>query len=253
MKSSSIWMSAMLFSVRPSGGLWLIRCTTHGPMFIVCKSICLNAKCHLELRLSGYHKQDYWTCCWKGYHSAWFAANPTKFVFNQQTHKWTPRKQDFAIGHICILCLSQGQWFRTLLPSSSSHCSQGCHFLWGSSHGQWSAQANLQRHMYCIGPSFRWYQCLEEAGLIATEHQLRVLFVTILYECSLSDPRHLWDTHKHRLCDDLRYRLQHRHIRENPSEDPSDKDIWDYGLFLIDWLLSNFNKSLRDWPDMPQV
>ena len=84
---------------------------------------------------------------------------------------------------------------------------------------------------------------------MATGHQLRVLFITILYECSLSNPRHLWDTHNHRLCDDLRYRLQHRHIRE----DPSNEDVWDYGLFLIDQLLSNFNKSLRDWPDMPQV
>jgi hypothetical protein len=66
-----------------------------------------------------------------------------------------------------------------------------------------------------------WHQCLEEAGHMATGHQLRVLFITILYECSPSNPRHLWDTHKHRLCDDLRYRLQHRHIRE----DPSDEDV----------------------------
>ena len=84
---------------------------------------------------------------------------------------------------------------------------------------------------------------------MATGHQLRVLFVTILYECSPSNPRHLWDTHKHRLCDDLRYRLQHRVIRE----DPSNEDVWDYGLFLVDQLLLQFNKSLKDWPDMPQV
>ena len=64
---------------------------------------------------------------------------------------------------------------------------------------------------------------------MATGHQLRVLFVTILIDCSPTHPRQLWDDHKHSLCDDLRRNLQHRHIRENPSNE----DVWDYGLFLI--------------------
>ena len=57
-----------------------------------------------------------------------------------------------------------------------------------------------------------WHQCLAEAGLMATGHQLRVLFVTILIDCSPTHPRQLWDDHKHSLCDDLRRALQHRHI-----------------------------------------
>jgi hypothetical protein len=91
-----------------------------------------------------------------------------------------------------------------------------------------------------------WHQCLEEAGLMATGHPLRVLFVTILIDCSPTYPRQLWDTHKHRLCDDLRYTLQHRHIQE----DPSDEDISDYGLFLLNstslsktgWICHRFSK-----------
>src|SRR6266542_3557172 len=94
-----------------------------------------------------------------------------------------------------------------------------------------------------------WHQCLGEAGLMATGHQLRVLFVTILIDCSPTHPRQLWNNHKHSLCDDLRRTLQRRHIRENPSNE----DVWDYGLFLISTLLSQLNKSLIFWPDMPQV
>ena len=77
-----------------------------------------------------------------------------------------------------------------------------------------------------------WHQCLAEAGLMAIKYQLRVLFVTILIDCSLIRPRQLWDDYKHSLCDDLKHALQRRHIQENPS----DKDIWDYGLFLISTL-----------------
>ena len=56
----------------------------------------------------------------------------------------------------------------------------------------------------------------------------------------------IWDIHKHRLCDiDSSIGTFERiHLKE---------DVWDYSLFLIDQLLSNFNKSLRDWPDIPQV
>ena len=32
-----------------------------------------------------------------------------------------------------------------------------------------------------------------------------------------------------------------------------DEDFWDYGLYLLDQLLSNSYKSLKDWPDMSQV
>ena len=94
-----------------------------------------------------------------------------------------------------------------------------------------------------------WHQCLGEAGIMATGHQLRVFFVTILINCSPTHSKQLWDDHKHSLCDDLRCTLQRRHIQENSFNE----DIWDYGLFLISTLLSQHNKSLTFWPDMPQV
>jgi len=197
--------------------------------------------------------------------TAWFSANaqyedarnlyyqdfPTKFVFNKQKRKWTPRKQDFAIGRIYYVSPkandSERFYLRLLLTAVKGAISFE-HLR--TVNGQ--LRPTFKDACIALGllsDDNEWHQCLEEAGHMATGHQLRVLFITILYECSPSNPRLLWDTHKHRLCDDLRYRLQHRHIRE----DPSDEDVWDYGLFLIDRLLSNFNKSLRDWPDMPQV
>jgi hypothetical protein len=93
-----------------------------------------------------------------------------------------------------------------------------------------------------------WVQCLEEAKNMATGRQLRNLFATILRECAPSDPVHLWNTYWPHICDDLRYQLQHHNIRINPTDD----DVQDYGLFLIDEILKASNKSLQaNWPHMP--
>ena len=94
-----------------------------------------------------------------------------------------------------------------------------------------------------------WHQCLQKAGQMATGHQLQVLFVTILCDCIPSAPTQLWDNHKANICDDLQHALQHKNVWQNPTYE----DVWDYGLYLIDQLLLNSNKSLKDWPDMPQV
>ena len=80
--------------------------------------------------------------------------------------------------------------------------------------------------------------------------QLRNLFVTILCDCSPSDPPALWLQFWTQICDDLRWALQHKNIRQNPTEE----DVFDYGLYLIDKLLcsSSGNRGLEHWPTMPQ-
>ncbi len=195
--------------------------------------------------------------------TAWFKANgdfeearnlyyqdfPTKFIFSNG--KWSPRKQGFAIGRM----------YYVSPKANDSECFYLC-LLLTAVKGATSFE-DLRTVNNQVKPTFKeacialgllsddneWHQCLEEAGLMATGHQLRILFTTILIDCSPTHPRQLWDAHKHRLCDDVKRTLQRRHIRENPS----DEDVWDYGLFLINILLSQFNKSLSIWPDMPQV
>ena len=81
-------------------------------------------------------------------------------------------------------------------------------------------------------------------------HQLRNLFVTILHDCNPSDPAALWLQFWTQICDDLHWTLQHKNICQNPTEE----DVFDYGLYLIDKLLSSSsgNKGLEHWPTMPQ-
>lgn len=50
-------------------------------------------------------------------------------------------------------------------------------------------------------------------------------------------------------CDDLRYHLQcHANM-----EDPTDAQVQDYGLYLIDKLLSYTGKRIEEWTCMPQI
>ena len=92
-----------------------------------------------------------------------------------------------------------------------------------------------------------WHQCLTEAGVMASGYQLRLLFVTILHECNPSSPGVLWDQHKALICDDLHHTLHTHSIRVDPTKE----DVFDYGLYLIDKLLSSSNMSLQNWVDMP--
>jgi hypothetical protein len=83
--------------------------------------------------------------------------------------------------------------------------------------------------------------------------QLRHLFVNILKDCSPADPRALWDRHWPDICDDLKNRLWHPTIPRILPTEPSDDQIKDYGLYLIDQLLSQYGKRLQDWDCMLQV
>ena len=80
-----------------------------------------------------------------------------------------------------------------------------------------------------------------------TGQQLQSLFVMILLHCNPVDPHYLWVDTKGHLCDDLQYQLIHRLHMPDPTED----QIYDYGLYLINVGLWKSEKSLQDFADMP--
>ena len=84
---------------------------------------------------------------------------------------------------------------------------------------------------------------------MATGYQLYHLFVTILHDCTPTNPRALWDQFGDNICDDLAHQLFRLHLRENPTPE----EVRDYGLYLIEQLLSPFGKTLKDFQGMPEV
>src|ERR1700722_15392904 len=92
-----------------------------------------------------------------------------------------------------------------------------------------------------------WKQCLQEAALMQTGHQLRNLFAIILLWSYPNHPDQLWDQFKVNICDDLRPRLI-----AGGRLDPTDEDIFDYGLHLLNKMLIKSHKSFElNFPSMP--
>jgi hypothetical protein len=93
-----------------------------------------------------------------------------------------------------------------------------------------------------------WALCLEEAAVMQTGHQLRQLFATILKEnWPLNDPVALWDRFKVHICDDV----QHKLILKGTPE-PTEHQIYNYGLYLLNTILHGSGRSLADYVPMPQ-
>jgi hypothetical protein len=172
---------------------------------------------------------------------------PSKFVWNDKKHEWKPRQRGFAIGRMYYAHPNSGERFylRTLLSAVKGATSfQDLRTVNGVLHPTF--------HAACLAHGLleddnEWRQCLQEAAHMASGHQLRNLFVTILRDCSPSDPLALWMEFRVNLCDDLHHALHSKNIIQNPTED----QIYDYGLYLIDRILQTGNKSLKDWPAMP--
>ncbi|KAG5521520.1 hypothetical protein RHGRI_033922 [Rhododendron griersonianum] len=123
---------------------------------------------------------------------------PQHFVWIETTKKWKPRERGYAIG-------------RMYFASPNSAC---------------AARGLLE-------DDEEWVQCLEEAAVIKTGYQLRRLFSVILTQCSPQQPMELWKRFWVHICDDLGHKIRTLFSISNPTE----AQIEDYGLFLLNQLL----------------
>jgi hypothetical protein len=94
-----------------------------------------------------------------------------------------------------------------------------------------------------------WNLCLHEAGQMQTGYALWMLFATILFHCNPTSPGVLWVKYRHHICDDLLVKLNGIFPNRNFSLD----EVYDYGLHLINHILSKWGKSLTEIPGMPPI
>ncbi|OJA14933.1 hypothetical protein AZE42_13820 [Rhizopogon vesiculosus] len=94
-----------------------------------------------------------------------------------------------------------------------------------------------------------WIQCLQEAKDMCTGSHLHSLFVIIMVCCNPTSPHELWNHFKDYLCDDLHNRLIHPPMN---IPEPTQEEVYDYGLYLIDGLLRKNSRTLGSYPLMPE-
>jgi len=172
------------------------------------------------------------------------------FVWVRDKKSWKIREQKTAIGRMFYTHPASGERFYlcTLLTAVKGATSyEDLHTVNGVTHATF--QEGCIAHGL-LADDNEWRLCLQDAGAMQSGHQLCNLFVTILCDCSPSDPAALWLQFWTQICDDLHWTLQQKNICQNPTEE----DVFDYGLYLIDKHLSSSsgNKGLEHWPTMPQ-
>ena len=192
---------------------------------------------------------------------AWFKANqtypearqytygdmPPHFTFTKKTSKWSPRKQGDTIGRMNFVHPSAGECFYlrlllTVVKGAESFADVRTYD--GIVHPTYKAACLVRGLLEDDG---EWDKCLQEAGDMQTGGQLRSLFARILLHCQPAMPAILWDHHKEKICDDLKQKIINKH--HIPA--PTDEQIYDYGLFLLDRLLLKSGRRLLDFDPMP--
>jgi hypothetical protein len=190
----------------------------------------------------------------------WFVANatlegakevtyqdfPQRFVWEKKLRKWKPRSRCHVIGRMYFVHPATGERFylRMLLLAVKGAES-------------WEDLKRFDSQLYptfqvaCLARGLleddgEWKKCLQEAGNMHTGHQLRRLFAILLLHCHPTQPHVLWDLNKDKICDDLRHRL----IAQGRLN-PTDEDVYDYGLHLIQVILTTSGKCLSDFQTMP--
>jgi hypothetical protein len=172
---------------------------------------------------------------------------PQHFTWKTNGKKWSIRQSNPAIGRMFFVAPTAGERFylRTLLTVVKGAKS------FEDLRRYNSHQPHPTFHAACIARGLleddgEWRQCLQEASVMQSGSCLRHLFTTILLFCSPSQPNDLWQEFRSHICDDLPYRLLSLTVT-NPSQD----DVYDYGLYMIDNILHESGHNLSDWPSMP--
>jgi hypothetical protein len=172
---------------------------------------------------------------------------PRHFVFEEKSKRWKLRKQGTAIGRLYFVSPTAGERFylRSLLSIVRGPRSFEDLLTYQGRRHSTFREVCLARGL--LEDDGEWSQCLEEASHMQTGSQLRMLFAMLLIFCNPTHPDRLWMRFRVHICDDLRWRLQNIPNFANPS----DKDVYDYGLFCLNQLLAEHGRNLRNFPPMP--
>ena len=168
---------------------------------------------------------------------------PAKYVFNKKTKVWEPRKRGFAIGRIyhCSPLAGERFYIRLLLTVRKGSTSFEDLRTVDSNLYATFKQACIALNL--LDDDNEWVRCFEEAVQFSSGTSLRLLFTMALVHGDITDPIALWHQFRVHICDDLSYRLQ---TLSGPVPAISDPQ-YDYGLFLLQQNLEEFEKTLTDF------
>lgn len=164
---------------------------------------------------------------------------PKDHTWHDKERKWKKRQGCFnTLGRVYSVNPSQSELFhmRLLLHHVESPTSyEDLRTVNGVTYDTY-ARACLEYGL--IRDDQEWHNCMEEASMYKFPRQLRLLFVTILTQCSPAKPEELWEKFKDSLSEDF----QRTHTKE---------DSYHIAYISLHRLLLEQGKSMVDYPSMP--
>ena len=193
---------------------------------------------------------DFFMCCGsnESARTLTYQEFPQKFVWNKTTKMWTPRQRGYAIGRMYFASPNSGERFYLCLLLTVVKRPISFDSLRTVNNIEYTTFKLACVARGLLEDDEEWIQCLQEASIMNTGYQLRRLYSIILTECSPLHPLALWNQFSKQICDDLAHKIRTIFGIVSPTQD----QIEDYGLYLMNQLLHESGKGLIDFPPMPQ-
>ncbi|KAL7094727.1 hypothetical protein ACP275_11G121900 [Erythranthe tilingii] len=179
-----------------------------------------------------------------------YAQFPMQFVWKQPLHEWRPRKRGFSVGRIHFVPLGSGElyYLRILLNIGNGP----------TSYEQLRTINNaiyptFKDACYAIGlldDDKEYVDGIQEASDWGSAHFLRKLFTILLLSNQISRPEFVWNSTWHHLSDDIINK--HRTLLQFPDLQLSEDQLKNFALAEIENILRSNNRSLANFPIMPQ-
>ena len=174
-----------------------------------------------------------------------YAELPSKFVWESRHKIWKPRKRKGgSIGRIAYVHPASGElyYLRMLL-----NIQKGVLSFDDIRTVNGIIQPSYQDACKCLGllgDDKEWIEALGNAVNIATSHELRQLFVTMILFCEIANPLQLFNSHWQNMCDDILYDL--RKSFAMPTLNLSELELKNSLLFELEQLFNASSSSLKD-------
>ncbi|CAK8568648.1 unnamed protein product [Lathyrus sativus] len=179
-----------------------------------------------------------------------YSEFPTKFVWKEKEHRWTPRQRGFSVGRLHYATPGSGQLFylRTLL-----------NYVKGpTSYDNIKIVNNIKHNTFkdtcfalgLLDDDKEFVDAVMEASHWGIESFLRSLFATLLVSNQISRPDFVWNKTREYLSDDILHRQ--RELLCFHDLVLTDDQLKSYALAEIEILLQSNNKILEDYPEVPQ-
>ncbi len=175
---------------------------------------------------------------------------PAHYTWNKSKKRWNPRQRyttiGVTIGRMYQAAPSSGEQFYLQLLLTAVSGAQSFQHLRTINNVECATFKEACIAMGLLENDNEWRQCLQEAAIMQSGAQLRSLFVTLLLFCQPAKPDELWEEFKENICDDLAHKLRQRDV-----PNPTDAQLYDFGLHLINKLLQSHGRRLSEWTQMP--